>query len=150
MMSSYLNHCSVPPVTQLPTPWPPPVPSQSAGMGGSVAMEYSAKVTTNASGDPGDGKVVWNTAAQNTATHIFIDQVTVAKTDVGLLWREAQPRSLLIQRKTNTAVFANYTITAVVDNGGWFDLTVVPGSNAGLPFSGNDTLVVVLGPKPIA
>jgi predicted GTPase len=119
-------------------------------MGGSVAMEYSAKVTTNAAGDPGDGNVVWNTAAQNTATHIFIDQVTVAKTDVGILWREAQPRPLLIQRKTNTAVFANYTITAVVDNGGWFDLAVVPGSNAGLPFSGNDTLVVVLGPKPIA
>jgi hypothetical protein len=132
-------------------PQGPPGPPGPAASNGVLSAQYSAKVTTTEAEYPGDGKVVWNTAAQGDATEIYISQKTSGNTDISHALAAVQAgQQLTIQRKTDAEIIARYTVNAVSDHGTWFTFSVLPGSNSGLPFGGGDALIIALSAQPIA
>jgi hypothetical protein len=108
-------------------------------------LDYSAKTTQTTAGDPGDTKIAWDTAAQDDATHLFVDARDIENRDLTLFWQGVKPgQSITIQKKLDATVIKRYAITANADMGGWFDLTVTPGQSSGPPLGGNDPVLIVV------
>jgi hypothetical protein len=122
-----------------------PLAAPSASNSFLTTLNYSAKVTQIAAIDPGDGKIAWNTGGQSDATHLFIDTRDLDNRDTALFWGGlAIGSSIAIQKKLDSSVIKRYTITAIVNNNGWFDLTVTPGTSSGALLGGNDPVIVAV------
>ena len=108
-----------------------------------MLMEYAARTISIISEDPGNGKISWNTATQGDATQLYISERRTDNTDMTNVWNSFEPgQQIVIQRKIDSARVAKYDIVSITDNSTWFQLEVTPVSAAGLPFTGNEELLV--------
>lgn len=104
--------------------------------------------TTTTDADPGAGNQRWDNATPGSVTGIYADDEpsNISGLDVGAsFWARAKGHSVLIFQKDNTANFLQAYVTDVVDDSGYYDLTVTVEDSGTLPDNGA-TLVCVMLP----
>jgi hypothetical protein len=91
--------------------------------GGTSGAEYV--FSTNTSAPPSSGQIRFNNATPAAVTVIWVHNVTNAGTDIKRIL-EGIPvgAKLIIQDKDNSANYADYTVTALVDGGTYWQFSV--------------------------
>lgn len=115
--------------------------------GGVTAIYYACRSTVITATDPGSGHVGFNTAAQGTATELYISGTSSQSVDWSIYWRGIQAGTrLVIQRQTDSTQVCRFTLTGpAVDHTGWLTLPVTPyGTPAGFPQANNAALIVAV------
>lgn len=121
--------------------------------GGANAFAYTFDALT-ANSDPGSGKVRFDSATQNAANTIRLDNLAANGGDVTAFLAALQAgtsnvkASLRLQKVSDPTVYLLFDITAVVVATGYINLTVTPRTSSAVsPFAANDTLILFFDPK---
>jgi hypothetical protein len=113
-------------------------------------MEYKV-VGNTAAGDPGNGSMRFNTAAQTDATQLYFDQLGVGNVDQSAILSGLLPGDVLdFQQKDDANVVGSYTVNSVTDNVGWFTIDVTPGESFGAwPMPGNKGVIITVNSETV-
>lgn len=117
------------------------------------ALPYTFSTTT-ADSDPGSGVLRLNSATQNTATEIYIDDEESNATDVSafiqLLSGGNNPSSVLgtvtLRKEFSPESFLQFKVTGVTNASGYTKLSIInTSSSAANPFSNSDNVFLDIG-----
>lgn len=104
---------------------------------------FRADVSGTTPVDPGSGQIRWNNATQNTATQLYVDDLTEDGIDISLFIPNLVAGStLLLQARNDATRFQLFQATsAPVDNTGWWTIPVTIVSSSGGNFTGGQRMI---------
>ena len=93
---------------------------------------------STSSADPGSGKFRLNNAVKASATHIFISNTTEGGIDIEDIFQDvAADDHLIIRQENDVTRNMHVTVSSIVDNTTWFDITIVVDASNGSEFQNN-------------
>ena len=116
------------------------------GVFGGATFDYTFDSSTTNS-DPGVGKLRFNNANLTSATRLYIDDTDDNSTNIDNFLQTIDDSTSTIKghfrvsNKANTANFALYTISALTDNGGYYDVLCSYVSGSVTTFSDTDIVI---------
>jgi len=110
------------------------------------ASTLTYRFNTTITSPPASGQTRLNNATQNSATEMFVNDVTFNGSDVSsLLTQLFVPGSIIrIQRDNDAGQFKDFDVTSSVDIGGSHTVTVVFKASGGADFGNNNNLLMTV------
>lgn len=108
---------------------------------------FTSDITNQTPTDPGNGKIKWNNASQQSSTFLYLSDVTLAGVDVSnYLDLATQIGSIIrIQAISDSSQYQRWEIISVVSNTSWYTFGVVLLDQDGIDFANGSELSAFLG-----